>query len=365
MTRHPDLGNSGVAVHQIESPCNLGDSDYCSPAGPPGRCANGSGWPRTRPAVGNRRPSGAGIIEPVDVFEGGLDRRIHAAGLERTADIFLADPSNATVLVLRCQWRATEDESPARTAGRQVAGATIAALATGNVVTESASSPRTWPLSPPNWTACAAPNPSPASTRKPFASSRWRRCAPFGTCPATSVSTRQSPIPLAVPRRCRPSTLRPARAHWTLADALPDARYVCGVIRRGRGGLVIAPLVLVTSQHIMVPVRNHPPERAQLPGPVLRLDPGHHRRLVPAHILRTEPGPPTRQRGKSFKGYSESMPSDGYTGCTSGNYARKHNPWVNFSNVPASSNLRSADSPTNLRQPAHGVDRRTEPVRHA
>ena len=43
--------------------------------------------------------------------------------------------------------------------------------------------------------------------------------------------------------------------------------------------------------------------------------------------------------GKSFTGYSESMPSDGYTGCTSGSYARKHNPWVNFTNVPASSNL--------------------------
>jgi phospholipase C len=50
--------------------------------------------------------------------------------------------------------------------------------------------------------------------------------------------------------------------------------------------------------------------------------------------------------GKSFKGYSESMPSDGYTGCTSGNYARKHNPWVNFTNVPSSSNLRFADFPT-------------------
>jgi phospholipase C len=50
--------------------------------------------------------------------------------------------------------------------------------------------------------------------------------------------------------------------------------------------------------------------------------------------------------GKTFKGYSESMPSDGYTGCTSGNYARKHNPWVNFSNVPSASNLRFADFPT-------------------
>jgi hypothetical protein len=34
--------------------------------------------------------------------------------------------------------------------------------------------------------------------------------------------------------------------------------------------------------------------------------------------------------GKSFAGYSETMPSDGYLGNTSGNYARKHNPWSNW-----------------------------------
>ena len=43
--------------------------------------------------------------------------------------------------------------------------------------------------------------------------------------------------------------------------------------------------------------------------------------------------------GKTFDGYSESMPYDGYTGCSSGEYARKHNPWVDFTNVPAASNL--------------------------
>ncbi len=45
--------------------------------------------------------------------------------------------------------------------------------------------------------------------------------------------------------------------------------------------------------------------------------------------------------GKSFAGYSESMLIDGFTGCSSPNglYARKHNPWVNFTNVPAASNL--------------------------
>jgi acid phosphatase len=42
--------------------------------------------------------------------------------------------------------------------------------------------------------------------------------------------------------------------------------------------------------------------------------------------------------GLSFAGYSETMPSDGFTGCSSGQYARKHAPWVNFPNVPASDN---------------------------
>jgi phospholipase C len=51
--------------------------------------------------------------------------------------------------------------------------------------------------------------------------------------------------------------------------------------------------------------------------------------------------------GRTFIGYSESMPSDGYTGCISGQYARKHNPWVNFTNVPSSSNLRFSRFPTN------------------
>ncbi|HLN80294.1 MAG TPA: alkaline phosphatase family protein [Thermoanaerobaculia bacterium] len=49
--------------------------------------------------------------------------------------------------------------------------------------------------------------------------------------------------------------------------------------------------------------------------------------------------------GQTFAGYSESMPSNGYTGCTSGRYARKHNPWVDYTNVPASANLAFASIP--------------------
>jgi hypothetical protein len=42
--------------------------------------------------------------------------------------------------------------------------------------------------------------------------------------------------------------------------------------------------------------------------------------------------------GRTFIGYSESLPSVGFTGCSSGPYARKHNPWVNFSALPSAVN---------------------------
>jgi acid phosphatase len=43
--------------------------------------------------------------------------------------------------------------------------------------------------------------------------------------------------------------------------------------------------------------------------------------------------------GKTFTGYSESMPSAGYTGCSYNSlYYRKHNPWVDFTNVASSAN---------------------------
>ena len=40
--------------------------------------------------------------------------------------------------------------------------------------------------------------------------------------------------------------------------------------------------------------------------------------------------------GHSFGGFSEGLPADGSPVCTAGGYARKHAPWANFTNVPAS-----------------------------
>jgi phosphatidylinositol-3-phosphatase len=53
-------------------------------------------------------------------------------------------------------------------------------------------------------------------------------------------------------------------------------------------------------------------------------------------------------QGMSFTGYAESLPYDGYTGCDSGPYARRHSPWVNFANIPASANLSFDRFPTDF-----------------
>ncbi|HEX8079050.1 MAG TPA: alkaline phosphatase family protein [Jatrophihabitans sp.] len=55
-------------------------------------------------------------------------------------------------------------------------------------------------------------------------------------------------------------------------------------------------------------------------------------------------------KGLTFKGYSESMPYNGYTGCSSGAYVRRHNPWVNWTNVPAASNLTLNAFPTDYNE---------------
>jgi acid phosphatase len=42
--------------------------------------------------------------------------------------------------------------------------------------------------------------------------------------------------------------------------------------------------------------------------------------------------------GVTFTGYAEDLPRPGFTGCESGDYARKHSPWTDFRDVPAASN---------------------------
>lgn len=59
-------------------------------------------------------------------------------------------------------------------------------------------------------------------------------------------------------------------------------------------------------------------------------------------------GSELRAAHRTFVGYSEDLPRTGYLGCTHGHYARKHAPWTNFGNVPASSSQPLTRLPTNF-----------------
>jgi Ricin-type beta-trefoil lectin domain./Phosphoesterase family. len=56
--------------------------------------------------------------------------------------------------------------------------------------------------------------------------------------------------------------------------------------------------------------------------------------------------------GYTFAGYSETMPSIGYTGCAYGTsgYVRRHNPWVDFSDLSPSTNLPYTLFPSDFTQ---------------
>jgi hypothetical protein len=66
-------------------------------------------------------------------------------------------------------------------------------------------------------------------------------------------------------------------------------------------------------------------------------------------------GQQLQSAGFTFTGYAEGMPSNGYTSCSYGDtstngFMRKHTPWIDFSNIPASSNLTYASFPTDYTQ---------------
>jgi hypothetical protein len=75
---------------------------------------------------------------------------------------------------------------------------------------------------------------------------------------------------------------------------------------------------------------------------------------VPKNLPFTSPnlGAELLQTGRTFAGYSEDLPSIGFDGKSSGYYARKHNPWVNWqgakkNGIPDALNLPLTSFPSN------------------
>jgi hypothetical protein len=71
----------------------------------------------------------------------------------------------------------------------------------------------------------------------------------------------------------------------------------------------------------------------------------------PQHFRKADNlGHQLRKSGHSFIGYAESLPKTGFRGCSSGRYLRKHNPWVNFGTLPASTNRPFSAFPRDYRK---------------
>ncbi|MBB6734371.1 alkaline phosphatase family protein [Cohnella zeiphila] len=69
---------------------------------------------------------------------------------------------------------------------------------------------------------------------------------------------------------------------------------------------------------------------------------------LPSHTFKTDNlAAELIKHGYTFGGYSDGLPKAGYTGPydLKTSYARKHNPWADFSNVPASVNLPFSSFP--------------------
>jgi len=61
-------------------------------------------------------------------------------------------------------------------------------------------------------------------------------------------------------------------------------------------------------------------------------------------------GSQLRKAGYSFTGYAEALPRAGFSGCVQGRYQRKHNPWVDFANLPRNTNQPFSAFPRDYRK---------------
>jgi hypothetical protein len=222
-----------------------------------------------------------------------LGCRIKGSADDRTAEVFLAHAESATVLVLRRSWPVPDDQQPTGhdLASRRIGGASLGALAAGNLVTEAAarSASRVVRLGS-NRLAKTTVAPSTGDWDKLPASLVVRDLAAFAReldeLPPRLVRPRvEAELVRVVPVRSvvsvgyrpgaqrldaivedeRGGTATVTAVHRATGPAALDAlagaldgghgtvRFVSGVLRRSRGGIVVEPVAVVVDSTVVVP----------------------------------------------------------------------------------------------------------------
>ena len=172
---------------------------------------------------------------------------------------------------------------------------------------------------------------------------------PTGSTSTSSGSGSGSPEPKAT-KTAKPKTPKPKNPKSTNAD-LPRPDHVIVVLEENESPARLpshAPYIAALARHganfTNAYAETHPSEPNYL-----ALFSGSTHGITsdscPHTYASANLGSELIAAGHSFVGYAESMPSDGYRGCSADPFARKHTPWVNFSNVPAASSLRFSQFP--------------------
>jgi hypothetical protein len=179
--------------------------------------------------------------------------------------------------------------------------------------------------------------------------------SPAGSATATLAPT-PSATAILTPTPTTPATPTPTPK----PSGLPRFDHVVVVIEENHsysdiiGQSSVAPYINALAAQGMVFANSHAITHPSQPN-YLDLFSGSDQGVVGDTCIPglTYPGPDLGGQmlsaGLSFAGYSEGIPSAGYTGCSdsAGLYARKHNPWANFSDVDgATTNLPFSSFPT-------------------
>ena len=159
--------------------------------------------------------------------------------------------------------------------------------------------------------------------------------AACGGCSAPRSPAAVSRSPAAGPSAAAPSAAVPEPAHTVVvvmenhsySDIIgnPAAPYINALARRGA--------LFIRSYAITHP--SQPNYLALFSGSTQGVtDDGCPYRFTAPNLATS-----LVEAGRSFAGYAEDLPGTGSPVCAAGEYARKHVPWADFGNVPASASL--------------------------
>ncbi|MGI8879356.1 MAG: alkaline phosphatase family protein [Jatrophihabitans sp.] len=172
--------------------------------------------------------------------------------------------------------------------------------------------------------------------------------ATHGSTPAIRTSATQSTI--------GPGPGQPTSSPASPADGVPRFDHIVVVVVENHAyGQVIgasqAPFLNSLAARGAVLTRSYAVSHPSQPN-YLALFSGSTHGLVDDSCPHTFTGPNLATAllagGRTFAGYSESLPSAGYTGCSAGSYARKHAPWTDFAGLPRTVNQPMTSFPSNL-----------------